>query len=126
MIGRYEVGSDINEFLRFRHIVRHMFAFELDPERVECLASRLRPRVTAWETSADRTKGTDEAPAKRRRVRRRRSRADGGLAVRFSLRAQSRARVSRFCSSGECSEPPFGKSISMRSIAPVNGKCATG
>ncbi len=38
-----ETASAIEEFLRFRHVVRHIYAFDLDPERVERLASRLRP-----------------------------------------------------------------------------------
>ena len=37
------VASAVDEFLRFRHVVRHVYAFELDAERVERLASRLRP-----------------------------------------------------------------------------------
>jgi hypothetical protein len=38
-----EVVADVDEYLRFRHVVRHIYAFALDPERVERLASRLRP-----------------------------------------------------------------------------------
>jgi hypothetical protein len=38
-----EVASAVDELLRFRHVVRHVYAFELDPERVERLASRLPP-----------------------------------------------------------------------------------
>ena len=38
-----ELSSSVDEFLRFRHVVRHSYAFELDPERIEHLASRLRP-----------------------------------------------------------------------------------
>ncbi|MGH2615112.1 MAG: hypothetical protein ACRDJC_07730 [Thermomicrobiales bacterium] len=38
-----KVASDVDEFLRFRHVVRHIYAFALEPERVERLASRLRP-----------------------------------------------------------------------------------
>jgi uncharacterized protein YutE (UPF0331/DUF86 family) len=38
-----ETALDVDEFLRFRHVVRHIYAFELDPERVEQLAGRLRP-----------------------------------------------------------------------------------
>ncbi|HEX5498350.1 MAG TPA: hypothetical protein VFX03_03950, partial [Thermomicrobiales bacterium] len=33
----------LDEYLRFRHVVRHAYAFRLEPERVEQLASRLRP-----------------------------------------------------------------------------------
>ena len=36
-----EVAGEADEFLRFRHVVRHLYAFELDPERVERLTSRL-------------------------------------------------------------------------------------
>ena len=38
-----EVSIAVDEFLRFRHVVRHIYAFEFDPERVERLATRLRP-----------------------------------------------------------------------------------
>ena len=38
-----ELAAEIDEFLRFRHVVRHNYAFALEPERVERLASRLRP-----------------------------------------------------------------------------------
>lgn len=37
------VAKEIDEFLRFRHVVRHIYAFELEPERIENLARRLRP-----------------------------------------------------------------------------------
>jgi hypothetical protein len=37
------VAGTVDEFLRFRHVVRHIYTFELDPERVERLADRLRP-----------------------------------------------------------------------------------
>lgn len=33
----------VDEYLRFRHVVRHVYAFQLEPERVERLADRLRP-----------------------------------------------------------------------------------
>jgi hypothetical protein len=46
-----EVSSAIDEFLRFRHVVRHIYAFELDPERVERLADRLRPTFQAVEAA---------------------------------------------------------------------------
>lgn len=36
-------AGNVEEFLRFRHVVRHIYAFELDPERIERLAGRLRP-----------------------------------------------------------------------------------
>jgi len=32
-----------DEYLRFRHIVRSVYALHLDPERVEMLVVRLRP-----------------------------------------------------------------------------------
>jgi hypothetical protein len=38
-----DLAREIDEFLRFRHVVRHVYAFDLDPERVERLAVRLRP-----------------------------------------------------------------------------------
>jgi hypothetical protein len=38
-----ETARAIDEFLGFRHIVRHTYAFELDLERIEHLAGRLRP-----------------------------------------------------------------------------------
>jgi hypothetical protein len=38
-----EMAASVEEYLRFRHVVRHVYAFELDPERVERLAGRLRP-----------------------------------------------------------------------------------
>jgi hypothetical protein len=38
-----EAATNVDEFLRFRHVVRNVYTFELDPERVESVASRLRP-----------------------------------------------------------------------------------
>jgi hypothetical protein len=38
-----EVAAEVDEFLRFRHVIRHIYAFELDPFRIERLASRLQP-----------------------------------------------------------------------------------
>jgi uncharacterized protein YutE (UPF0331/DUF86 family) len=38
-----EVAGALDEYLGFRHVVRHVYAFELDLERVERLVSRLRP-----------------------------------------------------------------------------------
>jgi hypothetical protein len=38
-----ETVSAVDEYLRFRHVVRHIYAFELDPERVERLANHLQP-----------------------------------------------------------------------------------
>jgi hypothetical protein len=34
-------AADVDEFLRFRHVVRHNYAFALEPQRVERLAGRL-------------------------------------------------------------------------------------
>jgi hypothetical protein len=33
----------LDEYLRFRHVVRHVYAFEFDPDRLERLVQRLRP-----------------------------------------------------------------------------------
>ena len=33
----------IDEFLRFRHVVQNVYAFEFDPERIERLVQRTRP-----------------------------------------------------------------------------------
>lgn len=38
-----ESAGTVEQFLRFRHVVRNVYTFDLDPERVERLASRLRP-----------------------------------------------------------------------------------
>lgn len=38
-----KTAASVHEFLRFRHVVRHTYAFALEPERVERLAARLRP-----------------------------------------------------------------------------------
>jgi hypothetical protein len=35
----------VDEHLRFRHVVRHVYAVQLEPERVERLANRLRPTL---------------------------------------------------------------------------------
>jgi hypothetical protein len=37
-----ELATDIDEYLRFRHVVRHIYAFELDPRKVKQLAMSLR------------------------------------------------------------------------------------
>jgi hypothetical protein len=42
-----EVAGHVDEYLRFRHVVRHVYAFDLEPDRVEGLASRLRPTFLA-------------------------------------------------------------------------------
>jgi len=38
-----EAAKAIDEYLRFRHIVRNIYTFEIDPDRVEDLVQRLRP-----------------------------------------------------------------------------------
>jgi hypothetical protein len=38
-----EAAKAIDEYLRFRHIVRNIYAFEFDPDRIEHLVQRLRP-----------------------------------------------------------------------------------
>jgi len=37
------VAADLDEYRRFRHVLRNVRAFELDPERVQQLTSQLRP-----------------------------------------------------------------------------------
>ena len=39
----HEVGQLLDEFLRFRHVVRNIYAFHFDPERIEQLVGRMRP-----------------------------------------------------------------------------------
>jgi len=46
-----DVAADVDEYLWFRHVVRHIYAFEFEPERVERLASRLRPTFRDVETA---------------------------------------------------------------------------
>jgi hypothetical protein len=38
-----DMARDLDELLRFRHVVRNVYAFDLDPERIERLADRLPP-----------------------------------------------------------------------------------
>lgn len=38
-----EVGQLLEEFLRFRHVVRNIYAFHFDPERIGRLVGRMRP-----------------------------------------------------------------------------------
>ena len=38
-----EAGQLLDEFLRFRHVVRNIYAFHFDSERIERLVSRMRP-----------------------------------------------------------------------------------
>jgi hypothetical protein len=38
-----EATQALDEFLRFRHVVRNIYAFQLDPERVARLINQMRP-----------------------------------------------------------------------------------
>ena len=38
-----ESAREVDEYLRFRHGVRSIYAFEFDPERIEPLVEQLRP-----------------------------------------------------------------------------------
>lgn len=38
-----EVGQLLEEFLRFRHVVRNIYVFHFDPERIGRLVGRMRP-----------------------------------------------------------------------------------
>jgi hypothetical protein len=38
-----ETANTIDEYLRFRHVVRNIYTFEFDARRVEHLVQRLRP-----------------------------------------------------------------------------------
>ena len=38
-----ESAREVDEYLRFRHVVRSIYAFEFDPERIEPLVEHLRP-----------------------------------------------------------------------------------
>lgn len=40
-----KIIQSLDEFLGFRHIVRNIYAFEFDPERIERLAGGLRPTL---------------------------------------------------------------------------------
>lgn len=40
-----ETTQAVNEYLRFRHVVRNIYAFEFDPERLQRLATGLRPTL---------------------------------------------------------------------------------
>ena len=35
----------LDEFLRFRHVVRNIYAFQFDPERIARLVSQMRPAL---------------------------------------------------------------------------------
>lgn len=41
-----EVAEMLDEFLRFRHVVRNIYAFQFDPERIARLVSQMRPALT--------------------------------------------------------------------------------
>lgn len=38
-----ETAESLDEFLRFRHVVRNVYAFQFDAERIERLVSQMRP-----------------------------------------------------------------------------------
>ena len=38
-----ETAQALDEFLRFRHVVRNIYTFAFDPERIEHLVQRLHP-----------------------------------------------------------------------------------
>lgn len=38
-----EVANQLDEFLRFRHVLRNVYAFQFDPERIARLVNQLRP-----------------------------------------------------------------------------------
>jgi len=38
-----ETSKTLDEYLRFRHVVRNIYAFEFDPDRIERLVQHLRP-----------------------------------------------------------------------------------
>jgi uncharacterized protein YutE (UPF0331/DUF86 family) len=38
-----ETARELDEFMRFRRVVRHAYAFDLEADRVEQLSNRLRP-----------------------------------------------------------------------------------
>jgi hypothetical protein len=38
-----ETSKALDEYLRFRHVVRNIYTFEFDPERIERLVQRLQP-----------------------------------------------------------------------------------
>jgi hypothetical protein len=40
-----EAGHLLDEFLRFRHVVRNIYAFRFDPERVERLVDQMQPAL---------------------------------------------------------------------------------
>jgi hypothetical protein len=42
---RQETRSALMEYLRFRHVVRNVYSFQFDPERLSTLVDRLRPAM---------------------------------------------------------------------------------
>jgi hypothetical protein len=38
-----KTSKALDEYLRFRHVVRNIYAFEFDPERIERLVQQLQP-----------------------------------------------------------------------------------
>jgi len=38
-----EAAKSLDEFLRFRHVLRNIYAFQFDPERIARLVSLVRP-----------------------------------------------------------------------------------
>ena len=45
-----EAGRSLDEFLRFRHVVRNIYAFRFDPERVERLVDQMQPALEQVQT----------------------------------------------------------------------------
>ncbi|MEW6717608.1 MAG: hypothetical protein AB1345_08905 [Chloroflexota bacterium] len=45
-----EAGQSLDEFLRFRHVVRNIYAFQFDPERVERLVTQMRSTMAKVQT----------------------------------------------------------------------------
>ena len=41
-----ETAEALDEFLRFRHVVRNVYAFQFDAERIQRLVSQMRPTFT--------------------------------------------------------------------------------
>ena len=42
----HETAAALDEFLRFRHVVRNVYAFQFDAERIQRLVSQMRPAFT--------------------------------------------------------------------------------
>jgi HepT-like protein len=40
----------LDEFLRFRHVVRNIYAFQFDPERITRLVNQMRPALALTQT----------------------------------------------------------------------------